>query len=200
VFYAGGKSLANDTKAKYHHLVPQTYLSAWANESGTLSIEFLDNPGIVIDRNKEKIAGITDYYSIKAGMPICTQKDTDLIFSSVTPYEVTYDGKELSNSQEMNRFYWDFEKWTVKRKDGSLVSKKRIRSDIEKVKIRDIEENWSHKYENQWTQQVKTIEETILVTSDRSVREFDKEFLMRFFVALLYLIDSLIPCAKYVSS
>ena len=59
-----------ETQAKYHHLIPQTYMSAWANEAGTLQIEFLNNPGVLKQRNKEKIAGITDYHTIKAGMVI----------------------------------------------------------------------------------------------------------------------------------
>ena len=62
-----------ETQAKYHHLIPQTYMSAWANEAGTLQIEFLNNPGVLKQRNKENIAGITDYHSIKAGMVICTK-------------------------------------------------------------------------------------------------------------------------------
>lgn len=45
-----------ETKAKYHHLIPQTYMSAWANQSGTLNIEFLKNPGTIVSRNKENIA------------------------------------------------------------------------------------------------------------------------------------------------
>ena len=42
-----------ETQAKYHHLIPQTYMSAWANEAGTLQIEFLNNPGVLKQRNKE---------------------------------------------------------------------------------------------------------------------------------------------------
>ena len=47
-----------ETQAKYHHLIPQTYMSFWANEAGTLQIEFFNNPGIIKPRNKENIAGI----------------------------------------------------------------------------------------------------------------------------------------------
>lgn len=69
-----------ETQAKYHHLIPQTYMSDWANEAGTLQIEFLNNPGIFKPRNKENIAGITDYHSIKSGMVICTKDDTIRFF------------------------------------------------------------------------------------------------------------------------
>ena len=59
-----------ETEAKYHHLIPQTYMSAWANGSGTLKVEFKNNPGVITERNKERIAGITDFHSIRAGMPL----------------------------------------------------------------------------------------------------------------------------------
>ena len=29
------------SEAKYHHLIPQTYMSAWANSSGTLLVKDL---------------------------------------------------------------------------------------------------------------------------------------------------------------
>ena len=72
-----------ETAAKYHHLIPQTYMSAWANNSGTLKVEFINEPGIIVERNKEHIAGITDYHSIRAGMPICTATDAASIFNAL---------------------------------------------------------------------------------------------------------------------
>lgn len=54
-----------ETQAKYHHLIPQTYMSAWANDAGTLEVEFLSNPGAFEPKNKDNIAGITDYHSIQ---------------------------------------------------------------------------------------------------------------------------------------
>lgn len=32
-----------ETKAKYHHLIPRTYLSAWEHGNGTLYIRFFEN-------------------------------------------------------------------------------------------------------------------------------------------------------------
>lgn len=53
-----------ETIAKYHHLVPQVYRSAWAQGSGTLKAEFVDNREVIVQRNKENIAGITNFHSI----------------------------------------------------------------------------------------------------------------------------------------
>lgn len=173
-----------ETQAKYHHLIPQTYMSPWGNESGTLKIEFINNPGVIKERNKEKIGGFTDYHTIKAGMPICTQNDTDMIFASVSPYIVSYDGRTIRDSYELNKIYWDFENWHITRPDGSPVSKKQIKNEIEKVKIKDIELNWSIKYENYWKSQIAIIEDKVLNTTDNSVTAFNKEYIMKFFIAL----------------
>lgn len=58
------------------------YMSAWANDGGTLTIEFLNNPGVLKQRNKENIAGITDYHSIKAGIEFVIHPDMVLVSES----------------------------------------------------------------------------------------------------------------------
>ena len=176
--------MANETQAKYHHLIPQTYMSAWSYGNGTLKVEFKDAPDVIVERNKERIAGITDFHSIKAGMPICTRSDADLIFASVSPYTVTYKGKVIKDTLELNKVFSDFEKWEITRADGTLVSKKQILHKIEQVKIKDIEANWSIKYENAWSSQVAIIEDRILNATADSIPSFDREYIMKFFTAL----------------
>ena len=176
--------MANETQAKYHHLIPQTYMSAWSRGNGTLRVEFKNNPGVIVERNKEHIAGITDFHSIKAGMPICTQADADLIFAAVSPYTVTYEGKVIQGTLELNKVFYDFDKWEITRADGTSVSKRRILHEIEQVKIKDIEANWSTKYENAWSAQVAVIEDKILNATANSIPAFDHEYIMKFFTAL----------------
>lgn len=173
-----------ETQAKYHHLIPQTYMSAWAHGNGTLNVEFLDYPGNIVQRNKEKIAGITDFHSIKAGMPLCTKADTDIIFAPVLQYSVEYEGNILHSSLDMNAHYYDFDSWIIRRVDGSAVSKKKIKAEIEKIKIKDVEANWSTKYENNWALEVEKIENAVLLAPNGSIPMFDKEYLMKFFTAL----------------
>lgn len=176
--------MPNDTQAKYHHLIPQTYMSAWAKGKGTLKVEFLDRSGSICERNKENIAGINDYHSIKAGMPICTQEDTEQIFAALRPYQVEYDSKIITDTLEMNRYFYDFENWRITRADGSPVRKREILNEIQKVKIKDIEVNWSQKYENKWATQVSAIEQQILNTTSNMIPAFDREYIMKFYTAL----------------
>lgn len=172
------------TKAKHHHLIPQTYLKAWANSRGTVKIQSLDNPNTTAERNIRSIACITDFYTIKAGMPICTQKDADTIFSPLESCQVELDGKTLSDSLALNSKYYDFDRWRITHADGSPASKKKIKSQIEQNKIKDIEENWSIKYENKWNSEVEAITSAVHVTSTLEIPEFDREFLTKFYTAL----------------
>jgi hypothetical protein len=174
----------DDTKAKYHHLIPQTYMSAWANQSGTLNVEFLSELGTIVPRNKEKIAGITDYHSIKVGMPFCTQADTDKLFSILSDYNVEINGNLVFDTLEMNKHFFDFDNWIITRKDGTLVSKKSLKREIEKIKIKDIETNWCTKYENHWGSFVEEVENKILNTTDEYIPSFNKSYLINFYVAL----------------
>ncbi len=173
-----------ETIAKYHHLIPQVYMSAWAQGNGTLKVEFVDNCGVIVQRNKENIAGITNFHSIKAGMPLCTQSDTDLFFAPLENYTVEYEGTILQTTMEMNKKFFDFDNWAITRADGTSVSKKKLRHDIEQIKLRDIESNWSIKYESPWKNEVKVIEKTIQQCTTDSVPAFDLDYLMRFFTAL----------------
>lgn len=117
-------------------------------------------------------------------MPLCTLADTDLIFAAVKGYTVECCGEILSTTLDMNRRYYDFDIWIIKRPDGILVSKKPIRCEIEKVKIKDIEVNWCTKYENDWADEVQKIERLVLGTAEQEIPAFDKEYLMCFFIAI----------------
>lgn len=173
------------TQAKYHHLIPQTYLSCWANSSGTLKVRFLSTRDRdTVERNKEKIGGVNDFYSIKAGMPCCSESDAEAIFSSLSDYKVEYNGKVITDFLQLNRLYYDFDNWRITRKDGSVVSKNKLKSQINQVKIKDIEENFSIEYENKWNDVVRTIQVRILESKDDVVPEFDKIYLNSFFTLL----------------
>ena len=173
----------DETKAKYHHLIPRTYLSAWEHGSGTLYVQFLGKEGIV-ERNKDRIAGSTNYYSIIAGMPIVTEADAQKIFASLNDFEVHYNGRVIADVLELNKIYHDFWNWKIYRKDGSTVSKKRVKDQIDKVKIRDIESLWSTKYEDGWGRIKDELIKRITSAKSDFIPEFEKDYLMKFYTAL----------------
>ena len=169
-------------QSKYHHLIPQTYLSAWGNSSGTLKIEWLEN-GKIENRNTDSVAGINHYHSIIAGMPFCTKDDTDHFFACLCNYSVTYDGEILSDTLEMNKYYGVFNEWSIKRDDGTAVRKRSLKAEIDSIKIQDIEDNWSAQYENKWPSVRSMIEQTVDAGLS-SVPQFEFRYLMEFFTAL----------------
>lgn len=172
-----------NSQPKYHHLIPQTYMSAWEHGNGTLYVKLLDDDK-VIERNKERISGINHYHSIFAGMPICTKEDADILFSPVSKYNIKYKDKIVSDSLELNQIFHDFDKWEITRDDGTLVSKRKVKNEIKRLKVNDIEVMWSKQFENRWNDTRNIIENVILTAKTDSVPSFKKEFLMRFYTAL----------------
>lgn len=77
-----------------------------------------------------------------------------------------------------------FDNWKITRSDGTIVSKKSLKRDIEKIKIKDIELNWSLKYENKWSKVVSRIKQEVLETTDNNIESFEKEFITLFYTAL----------------
>ena len=173
----------SETKAKYHHLIPRTYFSAWEHGSGTLYVQFCGEEEVV-ERNKDRIAGVTNYHSIIAGMPIVTETDAQKIFASLNDFEVRYSGQIITDALELNRLYYDFANWEIFRSDGSPVSKKRIKAQIEDVKIRDIESLWSSKYEDAWGQIRDELITKVTSAATVCIPAFQKEYLMKFYTAL----------------
>lgn len=173
----------SESQTKRHHLIPRTYLSSWEHNKGTLYVKYRDET--IKERNKDKIAYVTDFHSIFVDMPICTKEDTDKIFECLSNYTVEYNGKIVTDTLELNKIYYDFENWKITRQDGStVVNKKRLKNDIECVKIRDIETLWGTKYENGWNDLKEKIECAILSASTDIIPAFEKENLMKFYTAM----------------
>lgn len=169
-------------QSKYHHLIPQTYLAAWANQSGTLKIKWATTQKMEC-RNTESVAGINHYHSIIAGMPFCTKADADIFFGRLNKYNVSYEGIELDDTLEMNRYYGVFDKWNITRTDGTPVRKREIKAQIDQIKIQDVENFWSEKYESKWNT-VREIIEQKAFSGATIVPKFYFGYIMKFFVAL----------------
>lgn len=179
----GGRIMQND-EAKHQHLIPRSYMSAWANKSGTVDVEFLNNKGTFNPRNVQTIAGINDYYSIKAGMVICTKEDTDKLFAPLANYTVEINSMIVTDTMVMNKEFYDFDNWIIRRPHGDLAKKKQIKREIEKIKIKDIEKNWAIKYENNWKKVVSDLESKISSTKSTYISAIYRDYLMKFYVAL----------------
>lgn len=180
------EEIMQNDEAKHQHLIPRSYMSAWANKSGTVDVEFLNNKGTLSPRNVQTIAGINDYYSIKAGMVICTKEDTDKLFAPLANYTVEINSMIVTDTMVMNKEFYDFDNWIIRRPNGDFTRKKHIKREIEKIKIKDIEKNWAIKYENDWKKVVSDLESKISILSTKSIYipAIYRDYLMKFYVAL----------------
>lgn len=169
---------------KYHHLIPRTYLRAWSYSNESIYVMNKETK-LIESKNINNNFGITQFHSITAGMPICEYHDLVKIFKPLENYEVFYDNKLIDSLEEYNNSYFQFDKWIIK-KEGIEISQKNkniLKSEIDKVKIIDIESLWEKKYENKWKWLCETIENKVLKTDLLEIDEFYKGLIMKFAIA-----------------
>ncbi|PFH86464.1 DUF4238 domain-containing protein [Bacillus sp. AFS088145] len=175
-------------KAKYHHLIPRTYLQSWCFSNDSLHAYSKSDLTKKKQLNINNHFGIQNYHTIKVGMPICTDEDLKKIFQSLNGYKVEYEGKLLQSLKEYNQYFYDFDEWKIYyAKTESIVPKKKkntIKSEINQCRIVDIEEAWSRQYENGWNSLKQIIEQKLLTTNALEIDAFNKEELMKFIVSL----------------
>ena len=168
-------------------MIPQTYFTPWQKNKGTLKIQ--EKPtGNIKEKNKSNVSGINYYHSIIAGMPICTQDDSDYLFASLSGLIVTYNDEIITNTQRMGEVFYDFSKWIITQQDNSPVPKSKrnfIFDTIQQCKINEIEDLWSTKYETKWNVKRELIEQKLKgISMDCTIDAFQKGFLTKFLVSL----------------
>lgn len=168
---------------KYHHLIPKTYLTPWVYNNDSLNVHYRGESGFK-ERNRKKILGVTHYHSIIAGMPICTQADTDIIFAPLKDKCVKINGVVITDTLEMNNRFGSFEDWEITNSDGLLANKNDLKNKIEINRILEIENKWQSEYENKWDKVRNIIVQNVLDTHLNSVPSLYKEYLCRMFAAM----------------
>lgn len=173
--------------AKYHHLIPQTYLRSWCYSGKSVYSMNKSNLSEVNIKNISNNFGQNHYYSISAGMPCCTNKDLLKIFAPIKNFKIFLDGNELSSLVECNSKYFSFDKWEIyypNRSRLSKAAKNTIRTQIEANKILGIEKLWSIKYESGWNFLLQMIQQRIDDATGDNIDAFYKGKLMKFIVSL----------------
>lgn len=121
------------------------------------------------------IGGINHYHSIRAGMANATKEDCDQFFLPLKKYRIEINGEVVKDKLEWNKHFYHFFKckgespWiiskTVPNENGKghqwvdigNSQKRRVHSEILKILVRKIEEDWSKQYENSWRNIVQVI-------------------------------------------
>lgn len=174
-------------QAKYHHLIPRAYLHNWCHtndSSYTFSVNKLEKAEPI---NINNHFGIDHYHTIKAGMLSCSKEDLIKIFEPLNNIDVYYENRLLTSLTEKNIFYYDFDNWILKYRNEQIIGRKqknKIKDEINKFKILEIEDLWAQKYENDWKKLYELIQRKLYNSQSNQIDKFYKGKLIRFLVSL----------------
>lgn len=137
------------SNSKYQHYVPQTYLKKWLNSNNQLFLYGKDNQVKKVCKT-DRILGKTNFY-VKDDLVIFSEEQKRKKFSCLEGFIVICEGKKLKTLDELAKNYFLFDEWIIKNSDNDVCSKKKFKSEIEKVKILDIDDLLG-KIETEWNE------------------------------------------------
>lgn len=172
------------TDAKYHHLIPKTYMKAWYHLDEKVYVVYADDLSKVNTECTSEFAGIQHYHTLRAGSPVLKESDCAELFSCLDGLNIGHESNLLSTPLELNNFYYDFDSWIITNKDGINTDMESIKKYIDGKLHRDIEVLWNHKYENRWNSARCEIKTNILSADSNEIPAFNKDYLIRFFVSI----------------
>jgi hypothetical protein len=159
-----------ETEAKYHHLIPQTYMrGSWKHGVTKNSRVYSVDKGVTDVGSSVKtkdIGGIEDYHSIRVDSLIATNDDCVKFFEPLKNYQVLIENKIETDLMKLNQNFYEYDSWIIQDDKGNIVSetqKNTLKKDILSIHVKYIEVEWSHQYENYWNS-----------TKDAIIAEIDK--------------------------
>ncbi|MHB8132465.1 MAG: DUF4238 domain-containing protein [Mobilitalea sp.] len=151
--------------AKYHHLIPRTYMKPWCFKNKSIYV-YDKKTGCINTHNIDNFCGVDYYHSIKAGSLYTSPQALEYLYGFLKDYKIEYNGQLIETLQEKNQSFNNFNQWIIRYPNNKIVNKKdrnvlnqRIKQNI----YNEIEQQWNQQYENNW----KTIIDTV---SDKLVR------------------------------
>ena len=116
-----------DTKAVYHHLIPQTYMKAWKH--GNSSVYIVEKgKNVVFEKSTKKFGGIDNYHSLRAGSLHRMEEDCKRFFKPLENYIVKIDDKVINSRLEMNNQFYKFDEWLIIRANGDILNESEKKS------------------------------------------------------------------------
>ncbi|MEB2589402.1 DUF4238 domain-containing protein [Bacillus cereus] len=181
-----------DTGAIYHHLTPQTYMRAWKHRKSSVYVVDKGKNDLGQSRNTGKFGGIKHYHSIRAGSLVYSEQDCQDFFQPLEKYTIEIDGEVVNNQLDMNKMFFEFDKWNIRDSSGNIVSeqiKKSLKSSILSIIKKDIEVGWDRKYENYWNSINQDITNGIFlnansISQNHLMKAIKRDELIKFMVSL----------------
>lgn len=173
--------MASTDQEKKNHLIPEVYLSKWANSSRT-TIAGKKGIGSREPRNIGTLCTVNNFFSIKAGYACCTENEAKVIFKPLEQYRVYYNDELIESPLKLNFLYYVFDNWSIKKENGDDAPKKALKSKIGQQKVNYIERQWSRLFESKWADQISLLER--LVSERTSSAQPDLDFICSFILTL----------------
>lgn len=194
-----------DTKAIYHHLTPQTYMRAWKHGNSSIYVVEKGKNDLGESKSTKGFAGIDNYHSIRAGSLIHTDEDCKAFFKPLENHTVEIDGKIVKNPSDLNKMFFEFNKWTIKKSNGDMVSEQEkilLKNSILLITKKDIEVEWNRQYENSWNSMNQQITNAIFinansVTQTHLMKAIKRDDLIKFMVSLEWRTKPYHPVLQY---
>lgn len=177
--------------AKYHHRIPQTYMKAWCFSGDTVWLYDKDAKESK-PRNIGSIMGVNYFHAIKAGSIFTTEKALDTIFAPLDGLKIFNvdddEQKELNSKEDFNRYFYNFENWIIQDESGNNITRKQrniLFKRISQASDNSIEDAWSQKYENGWSDAINEIHQAVIdIHNHKEIMLTDKaaDTIMDYFV------------------
>lgn len=193
-----------------HHLIPQTYMRGWgtkieveAGEKRTMVYVYSKENGSVGElQNTNHLAYIDYFYSFLPGTWVNSKEDNEYLFKSLQSYIVQIDNIEVTDAEEYNRRFYDFDNWTVLTPDREVLKdteKSNLKKQIMDEYLFEIENLWSEQHENDWNTVVKQLRHLSQVKPRKGyVNALSRNELLEFIATLLWRTEKIHPDFQFV--
>ncbi|MDK8189208.1 DUF4238 domain-containing protein [Paenibacillus sp. UMB7766-LJ446] len=111
-----------ESKAVYHHLIPQTYMRGWKHGKSSVYLVEKGTKSVGNEKSTKKFGGIDHYHSLRAGALSRTKEDCKRFFEPLKDYVVKIDKDLINDTEEMNNRFYEFDIWSIYQPDGDIVT------------------------------------------------------------------------------
>lgn len=176
--------------AKEQHLVPRTYMREWSYNDGDL-IWIIDRDKIeegIQSKNVDNINFKVGFHDIKAGDIFMPKEALSDLFGFMKDYTIEYEGNEYTELEDFNRYFYDFDKWTIKDFDGTVATRK-VKNEIYRIIKQSrhtfIETEWCYQFEDGWKNFIAELEQKFRCKVFAKPYKMNREELEKLFEYLL---------------
>lgn len=128
---------------KNQHYVPQTYLQAWCDTDGKVTVYDCKTGELYRNSKPKKVLYDFDLYTKGCDCPlVLSEDDKKQVFGVLENLTIQYQDNVLMTFEDFAMYYSTFEEWTITNPDGSPVNKRKLKDLIDGVRLIELEKGW----------------------------------------------------------